>query len=79
MGFMDKVKAQAETVAAKAQQGVAAGKEKLDDVAAKRALDAIYRDLGAALHAHKTSGGPQEEVDRLLAAADAHVAEHGAG
>jgi hypothetical protein len=49
MGFMDKVKAQAEQAVAKAQQGVAQGQTKLDDLQAKRAGDALIAALGTAI------------------------------
>ena len=77
MGLLDKVKAQAEQVAAKAQQGVNQGQAKLDAMQAKKAGDALLRDLGAAYYAQQRSGGSQSAIDGLLARVDAHVAEHG--
>ena len=77
MGLLDKVKAQAEQVAAKAQQGVTQGQAKLDAMQAKKRADALLRDLGAAYYAQQRSGGPASAVDELVAQVDAHIAEHG--
>jgi hypothetical protein len=78
MGFLDKVKAQAEQVATKAQQGMAQGQAKLDEMQAKKQADAILRDLGAAYYAEQRSGGSHSAVDVLLAKLDEHTATHGA-
>jgi hypothetical protein len=77
MGFMDKVKAQAEQAVAKAQQGVAQGQTKIDDLQTKRAADALIMALGAAFYAEQRQGGPQQAVITALSAVDAHVATHG--
>lgn len=77
MGLMDKVKAQAEQAVVKAQQGVAQGQAKLDEAQAKRAGDALLRNLGAAYYAAQRSDGSPEAVTAALAAVDAHVAGHG--
>lgn len=77
MGLMDKVKAQAEQAVAKAQQGVAQGKEKVEELQAKKHADALLRNLGAAYFAQQRSGGSADAVTAALAAVDAHVTEHG--
>jgi hypothetical protein len=77
MGFMDKVKAQAEQAMVKAQQGVAQGQTKLDDLQTKRAGDALIAALGAAFYAERRQGGSQQAVAAALAAVDAHVAANG--
>jgi hypothetical protein len=77
MGFMDKVKAQAEQAMVKAQQGVAQGQTKLDDIQTKRAGDALIVALGAAYYAQQRQGGPSQAVSDALAAVDAHVAANG--
>jgi hypothetical protein len=77
MGFMDKVKAQAEQAMVKAQQGVAQGQTKLDDIQTKRAGDALIASLGAAYYAEQRQGGATQSVTDALAAVDAHVASHG--
>ncbi len=77
MGFLDKVKAQAEQVASKAQQGVSQGQAKLGELQVRRHADALLRDLGAAYYAELRTGGERAAVERALAAVDGHVAEHG--
>lgn len=74
MGLMDKAKAQAEVLAAKAQQGVAQGKEKIEEVQAKRARDALLEQLGAAAYAEVKGTGTHEEVERIVGLIDAHDA-----
>ena len=74
MGLMDKVKQQAEQALTKAQQGVAQGQAKLDEVQAKRQADQLLRDLGAAYYAAERSGGPRDDVAKALAAVDEHMA-----
>jgi len=78
MGLLDKVKAQAEQVAQKAQQGVSQGQAKLDAMQAKKQGDALLRDLGAAYYAQQRSGGPETAVTQALSRVEAHIAEHGA-
>jgi len=77
MGLMDKVKAQAEQAVTKAQQGVAQGKEKVEELQAKRHADALLRNLGAAYYAQQRTGGSDNSVTAALAALDAHAVEHG--
>jgi len=77
MGFLDKAKVAAQQAATKAQQGVAQGQGKVDSMQAKRAVDGLLRDLGAACYAEQRAGGSREAVVRALAALDAHAAEHG--
>lgn len=73
MGLMDRVKQQAEQAITKAQQGVAQGQAKLDEVQAKRQIDALYRDLGAAYYAAQKHGGPSDDVTKAMAAVDEHL------
>jgi hypothetical protein len=77
MGLLDKVKEQAGQIAEKAQQGVAQGKDKLEDIQAHKRGEALLRDLGAAYYAKLRYDGPSSAVDEALKAMDAHVAEHG--
>lgn len=70
MGFLDKVKATAQTVAEKAQEGVKTGQEKIQDAREKRSLDATLRDLGAAVFLDRTGRGTPQltaEIERLMA------------
>ena len=78
MGIMDRVRTQAEQAMVKAQQGLAQGQTKLDAMQAKRAADALLRELGAAYFALQRGGGPQERVEAALVALDQHAANHGA-
>lgn len=77
MGFMDKLKVQAEQVAKQAQAGVAQGQAKLSDLQAKKAADGLLHDLGAAVYAAQRQGGPHEPIEQIMAALDAHAATHG--
>ena len=77
MGFMDKLKVQAEQVAKQAQAGVAQGQAKLGDMQAKKAADGLLHDLGAAVYAAQRQGGPHEPIETIMAALDAHAAAHG--
>jgi hypothetical protein len=79
MGLLDKVKVQAEQIAEKAQQGVAQGKDKIEELQAQRKGEGLMRDLGTAYYAQLRSNGPQTAVDEAVAAIDAHRAEHGEG
>lgn len=79
MGLMDKVKQQAEQAITKAQQGVAQGQAKLDEAQAKRQIDSLYRDLGAAYYTAERRGGPADDVTKALLAVDAHMSTNTAG
>ena len=77
MGFMDKAREAAQQATTKAQQGLAQGQAKIDEVQTSRAADGLLRDLGAAFYAEQRSGGSHEAVVAALGAVDAHVAAHG--
>ena len=80
MGFMDKVKAQAEVGLAKATEAGKAGQAKLDAVQAKRKADGLLRDLGAATYAdHAGRATEQAVVDakRIIAELEQYEAEYG--
>ncbi len=78
MGFMDKLKEQAEQVAVKAQQGTAQVQTKFDAVQAKRTSDGLLRDLGAAYYAEQRQGGPHSAVEQALSALDNHASQSSA-
>jgi hypothetical protein len=78
VGFMDKVKVQADQLAKQAQQGVATGQTKLNELQAKRTADSLLHDLGAAVYAAQRQGGPHEPIEALMAALDAHAVTNGA-
>ena len=80
MGFMDKVKAQAEVGMAKANDLTKAGQGKLDQASAKHKADGMLHDLGAALYAERVGRGTDQtaaDVERLVTDLQAHEAEHG--
>lgn len=80
MGFLDKVKEQAAVAGAAAKEAAQKGQAKLDDMQAKRAADALLRDLGAVVYAqHAGRGTATSDGDRarLIAALESHEAEHG--
>jgi len=77
MGFMDKAREAAQQATTKAQQGLAQGQAKIDEVQTSRAADGLLRDVGAAFYAEQRSGGSHEAVVAALGALDAHVAAHG--
>lgn len=80
MGFMDKVKAQADVLAQKAQEGAKAGQDKLSALQAKRQADAMLEELGGIIYCQRAGrpGVPGEDrVAALIAQLQAYEAEHG--
>ncbi len=80
MGFMDKVKAQAEVGMAKANDLTKAGQEKLDQASAKHKADGLLHDVGAALYAERIGRGTDAttaDVERLVTELQAYEAEYG--
>lgn len=80
MGFMDKVKAQADVLAQKAQEGAKAGQGKLSGMQAKRQADAILQELGGIVYCQRAGrpGTPGEDrVAALVSRLQAYEAEHG--
>jgi hypothetical protein len=71
MGFMDKVKQQAEQAMVKAQSGVAQGQAKLGAMSTAKQNNELLHDLGVAYYSQQRQGGPQDAVDAALAALDA--------
>ena len=67
MGFMDKVKAQATTLAEKAQEGAKAGQAKLSEMQAKKHADALLLELGGIVYT--------QQAGRAAADADTRAAE----
>jgi hypothetical protein len=80
MGFMDKVKAQAEVGLAKANEATKAGQEKLDQATAKHRADGLLHDLGSAVYAERVGRGTDQttaDVERLVTELQAYEAEYG--
>jgi hypothetical protein len=82
MGLMDKVRAQGNQLAQKAQDTAREGKVKLDQAQAKRRADAMFRDLGATVYAERTGRGTpdsKDKIDRLVDALSRQEASQGLG
>jgi len=62
MGLMDRVKAQASSLAQQANQGMA----KLDNLPAQRRADALLRSLGVALLAERTGRATADNEARII-------------
>lgn len=77
MALFDKVKEQASQLAQKAQEAGKAGQAKIEDAQAKRKLDGMLRDLGAAVYAERSgsSSDNSAEIDRLVGEITAFEAE----
>ena len=81
MGFMDKVKAQAEIGLAKASEATKVGHEKLDQASAKHKADGLLHDLGAAVYAEHAGRGTEQtaaDAERIVGELQAYEAEYGA-
>ncbi|MHB8340459.1 MAG: hypothetical protein ACYDB7_04710 [Mycobacteriales bacterium] len=77
---MDRVKAQAEQVALKAQEATKAGQAKFENMSSSRHADALLRDLGAIVFSQRTGrAGPEAagQFDALLAQLQEHEATYG--
>jgi hypothetical protein len=80
MGLLDKVKAQATAATEMAKDAAAKGQAKMNDAQAKKVADGMLRDLGAAYYATQTgraTPSTDADVERLVAALQAHESEHG--
>ncbi len=80
MGLLDKVKAQATAATEMAKDAAAKGQAKMNDAQAKKTADGMLRDLGAAYYATQTGRSTpttDADIDRLVAALQAHESEHG--
>ncbi|MEV5378860.1 MULTISPECIES: hypothetical protein [Streptomyces] len=71
-GFLDRAKAQA-------QDALAQGKQKVDEVQAQRAGGDLLKKLGAAYYAEKRGSGTPDATQQALSALEAHIATHGDG
>ena len=80
MALMDKMKAQAATIAQKAQEAGKAGQAKIEEVQAKRRADGMLRQLGLLTYKEMNgASGPdaQSQVDSLVAELKPYEAEFG--
>ena len=70
MGFMDKVRSQATTLAEKAQGGLQTGKEKLDVLQERKRAQGLLQELGALVyrkHTSRATDATAGEIERLVA------------
>ncbi len=74
MGLMDRLKVQAEQLAAQAKEGTAQVQAqvqaRVDEAQSRRTRDSLLRDLGAAYFAEVRQQGPHQAVEQALAALD---------
>jgi hypothetical protein len=80
MGLMDKVKAQANQIADKAQQAGQAGQAKIAELQAKRKADALLLELGGLVyldHAGRAAPDSETRAAAVIAQLQAFEAEHG--
>ncbi|MFI2258127.1 hypothetical protein OHU45_11995 [Streptomyces tubercidicus] len=69
-GFLDRAKEQA-------RQGLAQGKQKVDEVQQNRAGTDLLRKLGAAYFAERRGSGSPEATQDALNTLEAHINAHG--
>jgi hypothetical protein len=80
MGFMDKVKAQAQTLAEKAQEQAKVGQEKLSAMQAKKQSDALLLEIGGIVYSQRVGradGAGDEKIAALVERLKAFEAVHG--
>jgi len=81
MGLLDKAKDAAKTVGDKAQEGIKAGQEKIDETKTKKKVSDLKEDLGGIVYQQRTGAGSADadaEIDRIvreITAAEASLAE----
>jgi len=81
MGLLDKAKDAAKVVGDKAQEGLKAGQEKVDEVMSKKQISELKEQLGGIVYLERTGGAPSDsgaDIDRLVGEikdAEAHLAE----
>lgn len=69
MGFLDKVKTTAQQVGEKAQEGLKAGQDKIDDVRLKKRIDDLKEELGGIVFLQRTGKAPdnaEAEITRIV-------------
>lgn len=68
MGLMDKVKAQAQNVAAQAKTAAGQAQEKVEEMQLRKKADAAAKQLGYLIHKERTGGAAAgAEADKLVA------------
>jgi hypothetical protein len=80
MGFLDKVKEQAGTLANTVNDTVNKGQQSMDQSQSRKAADALLRDLGALVYARDTGRGTDTtdaDIARVTTDLQAHEAQGG--
>ena len=80
MGLMDKMKAQANQLAERAQEAGKAGQAKIESLQAKRKADALLEELGRityAAHNAKSAPGDEGRITAIVEQLRQYEAEHG--
>lgn len=81
MGLLDKAKDAAKVVGDKAQEGLKAGQEKVDEVKTKKQISELKEQIGGIVYLERTGAAPSDsaaDIDRLVGEikdAEAHLAE----
>jgi hypothetical protein len=81
MSFLDKAKEAAKTLGDKAQEGIKAGQEKIDETKTKKKISDLKEQIGTIVYQQRTGAAPANadaEIDRLVAeitAAEASLAD----
>ena len=69
MSLLDKAKDAAKTVGEKAQEGIKAGQEKIDETKTKRKISDLKEELGGIVYAQRTGSGAADaeaELTRIV-------------
>jgi predicted nucleic acid-binding Zn-ribbon protein len=69
MGLLDKAKEAAKTVGDKAQEGIKAGQEKVDEVKTKKRISDLKEELGGIVYQQRTGGAAADadtEITRIV-------------
>ena len=80
MGILDKVKEQATVAAAAAKDAAQKGQAKVEEVQAKRAADAVLRELGYTVFLEKTgraTTSSEADIVACVATLREHEKDHG--
>ena len=78
MGFMDKMKEQANSLAVQVNDTVSKGQQSFEEGQARKQADALLRDLGALVYlryAGRGAANSDAEIARITAALEAHEAK----
>jgi hypothetical protein len=81
MGLLDKAKDAAKTVGDKAQEGIKAGQDKIDETKTKKKISDLKEEIGGIVVQQRSGGAAGDadaQIDRLVAeitAAEASLAE----